>query len=275
MLGLCREVRQRGLAPLAPVAFGNSARWPGSHYLALLAQKLVPAGVRAADYALDAPPGRLFAHEGYARAFEAMLRMQDAGCFNDGVNAVSPEVAWALFYTGETAMVYAGTWGVRIFDENGMVGRYGLFRFPPIEGAPGDPEVVLAAPNGLEVSARTDDPEAAVALVERFASLSGQRRWVEETGRLPALPAAGDALDGPLAFVAEDLGRASGSVLWLDVELDAGVANVVLDEVQAVMGRMRTPEEAAARVRRQALRAQAERRAAASDATASASRTGR
>ena len=274
LLGLCRAVRQRGLAPLAPVAFGNSARWPGSHYLALLNQKLVPAEVRAADYALMAPPERLFTDPGYERAFASMLQMQDAGCFNDGANATSPEVAWALFYTGRTAMVYAGTWGVRIFDDNGMAGRYGLFRFPSVPGAPGDQDVVLAAPNGLEVSARTDQPQAAVALVQRFASESGQRRWVRETGRLPALPAAGDELDGPLAFVAGDVGRASGSVLWLDVELDAGVANVVLDEVQAVMGRMRTPEQAAARVRRQALRAQAVRRAAAPVA-ATASRTRR
>ncbi|MBZ0325351.1 MAG: SDR family oxidoreductase, partial [Alphaproteobacteria bacterium] len=51
----------------------------------------------AADYALTAPEDQLFANPGYVEAWQKVLDMKDAGCFQDAPNATSPEATRSMF----------------------------------------------------------------------------------------------------------------------------------------------------------------------------------
>ena len=254
LLDTCRLIRNRGLVPIAPIAFGNNERWPASHYVTLLNARFVPAPVRAQDYRLEAPEAALFTHAGYTEALQVFVAMQGAGCFNEGVNAMNPEIARALFYTEQTAMVFCGTWCFTIMDENGFKGRYALFPFPQVDGA-GEDDAVIAGPNGLLISSRAREKEMAAAFIDFFLSRYNQRRIAQESRRVPV---RADALDGAqvppmLSWATEHLAQATHSALWIDVKLDATVVDTYLNAIQEVLNRTQTPAEAIATVRRKAV----------------------
>lgn len=258
LLGLCRTIRRRKLAPIAPIAFGNSERWPASHYLTILNQKTVGEKRLREDYTMVSPRARLFADPGYVEALQALRDMQQAGCFNDAVNAMSPEVARALFYTDQAPLVFCGTWCIGIMKRNDFEGKYGLFRMPRVEGGRGNQNYVVTGPTGILVSSRSRHKEAAARFVDFWLSEASQQRFATEVGRLPARVGAVDPDKVPeaLAWVAADLPVADGSVLWIDVALDARVVDVYLNATQEVLNGTKTPEQAMDIVRQEARYAQ-------------------
>ena len=78
---------------------------------------------------------------------------------------------------------------------------------------------------------------------------------VETTNRIPANPAAvkGLTLEPALAAVIADLGKASGSVLWLDSAVESGVSDAYLNMIQEVLNGTKTPQQAMETVREAAL----------------------
>lgn len=252
LLDLCGTLRERGHVP---IAFGNSERWPGVHYLSIFNQKVVGEAVTERDYSLASDAAELFTDEAYVEAFQRLVDMQDAGCFSDAVNAVSPEIARAMFYTEQTAMTYCGTWCVGIMEANDFGDRFGLFRMPAIEDGRGNQNYVLAAPIGAQIASRSQHADEAARFLAYFVSEDSQRTWVEVSGRLPAHPAAVDAdvASDTVLWIVSDLATADGTVMWLDQVLEASIANVYLNSIQEVLGGTMTPEEAADSVRRQAL----------------------
>ena len=255
LLELCQTLRDSGVTPMS---FGNSERWQGVHYLSIFNQKLVGEEQTAVDYSLEAPAEELFTDPGYEEAFQKLLDMQDAGCFTDAPNATSPEIAWAEFYTEQVAMTYGGTWTIGVFNDNGFAGQYGFFRMPPIEGGKGNQNYVLAGPIGVEVSARTDNPEAAAQFVSFVVNAENQRAFYEDAGRIPVDPSVVSAEGGSqeLYDAVQDLATAEGTALWLDTVLEASIAETYLDVIQEVLGGTKTPAEAADAVRQAAVAAQ-------------------
>ena len=47
----------------------------------------------AADYALTAPDDQLFTNPGYVEAWQKVVDLKEAGCFQDAPNATSPEAS--------------------------------------------------------------------------------------------------------------------------------------------------------------------------------------
>lgn len=256
LLDLCQTLRESGVTPLS---FGNSERWQGVHYLSIFNQKVVGEERTDEDYSLEAPADELFTDPGYVEAFQKLVEMRDAGCFTAAPNATSPEIAWAEFYTEQVAMTYGGTWTIGVFNENGFEGQYDFFRMPSIEDGEGNQNYVLAAPIGIEVSARTENPDAAAEFVAFVVNEENQRAFYENAGRIPVDPDVVSAEGGSQALydAVQDLATAEGTVLWLDTVLEASIAETYLDVIQEVLNGSRTPEAAAEAVRQAALAAQA------------------
>lgn len=252
LLELCGTLQERGHIP---IAFGNSERWPGVHYLSIFNQKVVGEAVTERDYSLASSADELFTDPGYAEAFQRLLDMQDAGCFNDAVNAISPEIARAMFYTEQTAMTYCGTWCVGIMEANDFGDEFALFRMPDIEDGRGNQNYVLAAPIGVQISSRSQHTDEAARFLEYFVSEASQRVWLDVSGRLPSHPDAvsEDIASDTVMWIVSDLATADGTVMWLDQVLEASIANVYLNSIQEVLGGTMTPEQAAQEIRRQAL----------------------
>lgn len=254
LLMTCRSLKGKGITP---IAFGNSERWPGIHYMTILNQKVVGDAQIAADYSLKPATDKLFTDPGYATALQRLKDMQDAGCFNNAVNSVSPEIARATFYTGKSAMTFCGTWCLGIMNSNGFEGKYGNFRFPRIEGGKGNQDYVISGPTGLQVSAKTANKEAAFAFLAFVASEKAQARLVSETQRIPTIATAvkGLKLEPALAAVIADLGQADGSTLWLDSAVESGISDAYQNAIQEVLNGTKTPQQAMISVREAALEA--------------------
>lgn len=254
LLGLCATLREAGVTP---IAFGNSERWPGVHYLTILNQKVVGEKVTADDYSLGNPADTLFTDPGYALAFGKLLEMQDAGCFNDAPNSISPEVARALFFSGETAMTYCGTWCIAIMEENGFEGKYDIFRMPEITDGAGNQNFVMAGPQGLQVSEKSENKEAVAKFIAYILSQEGQALLLNEYN---ALVIRADAVntettDPMVAYVIDDLSTAEGTAMWLDTLLENSVSEAYLNAIQEVLNGTKTPEQAVETVRMAALSA--------------------
>ena len=253
LLGLCKTLKDKGITP---ISFGNSERWPGVHYLTIFNQKVVGEETTANDYNLSNPADTLFTDPGYALAFQKLLDMQAAGCFNDAPNSISPEVARALFFSGETAMTYCGTWCIAIFKDNGFEGQYDLFRMPEITDGKGNQNFVMAGPQGLQVSAKTQDEEAAAKFIAYILSQPEQELLLNKYNALVIRSDAVNADTDPIVkWVIDDLATAEGTALWLDTLLENSVSEAYLNSIQEVLNGTKTPEQAVEAVRTAALAA--------------------
>lgn len=253
LLGICKTLKDKGVTP---ISFGNSERWPGIHYLTIFNQKVVGEETTANDYNLSNPADQLFTDPGYALALQKLLDMQAAGCFNDAPNSISPEVARALFFSGETAMTYCGTWCIAIFKDNGFEGQYDLFRMPAITDGKGNQNFVMAGPQGLQVSAKTQNKEAAAKFIAYILSQPEQALLLNKYNALVVRSDAVDADTDPIVkSVIDDLATAEGTALWLDTLLENSVSEAYLNSIQEVLNGTKTPEQAVDAVRTAALAA--------------------
>jgi raffinose/stachyose/melibiose transport system substrate-binding protein len=251
LLALCTTLRDKGYTPMS---FGNQERWEGVHYLSIFNQKVVGEEVIEQDYLLAPSADQLFADPNYAAAFQKLVDMQNAGCFGDGVNSTTPDVAVAQFYTEQVPMYYQGTWAIGILAANEFEGKYGMFRMPAITDGAGNQNYVLMGPIALEVSSKTPYPDEAAAFVNYFVSVESQQQLLDELNRLPV---RNDVDTGntneAVTFVIDDLSKAEGATTWLDVVLENSVSEIYLNAIQEVLAGTKTPAEAAEAVRAQAL----------------------
>ncbi|MFB9994818.1 ABC transporter substrate-binding protein [Deinococcus oregonensis] len=254
LIGSCKTLKAKGITP---ISFGNSERWPGVHYLTILNQKVVGEKQTGLDYRLQASADKLFTDAGYVRAFQMLKDMQDAGCFNNAVNSVSPQIAEATFYSGQAAMNFCGTWCINTMNTNGFKDKYGIFPFPRVEGGKGDQNYVIAGPIGLQISAKSQNKPAAAAFVAFAVSRSSQIALLADEKRIPVDAAAATTVKvEPIqAEAIADLGKASGTALWLDTVLDNTIAEAYLNGIQEVLNGTKTPQQVVGVIRQAAINA--------------------
>ena len=119
-------------------------------------------------------------------AYNKMLEWADKGYYGNGYLGVDGSGALLAFSKGEAAMCIDGTWNVAVIDENNPELNYGAFQVPT---AKGDQPMVGTNSCGYGVSANTENPEAALAFVNYFATVDAQTRWVNALSSIPCTPA--------------------------------------------------------------------------------------
>ncbi len=258
ILDLCGQIREIDPS-LVPLPIGNSERWHVNHYITVLNERVMGMEATEADYNLTAPDDELFTDPGYVEAWNKLLEIQEAGCFQDAPNATSPEVAWSMFSSEIAPMIFCGTWCMNTFDGDGFR-DYALFRFPPIEGGASDGSTNMVVSEGLQVSSKTENPEAAVAWMSFLATPEMGKLYAEMLGTIPSNAELVPEMEATEQFkwVAEDVASLSGSFNVLDVALEANVAEAYLDEGVEILNGSKTPEEAMQAIREAALAAKAE-----------------
>ena len=125
-----------------------------------------------------------------------------------------------------------------------------------IAGGKGNQGYVISGPTGLQVSAKSNNnKDAATEFLAYFTSVKPQARMVMETNRIPVNPAAvkGLELDPALGAVIADLGKASGSTLWLDSAVESGISDAYQNMIQEVLNGTKTPQQAMEVIREAAL----------------------
>lgn len=257
LLGLCKAVRD--IDPeIVPMPLGNSERWKLNHYITVINERVLEVEATAADYALTADEDELFTNPVYIEAWNTVLKMQDADCFQEAPNATSPEVSRSLFSAEISPMIFCGTWCMSTFDGEGFT-DYALFRFPGIEGAGGDPSTNMVIPQGLQISAKTEHPEEAVAWASFLVTPEMGKLYAEMRGAIPSNAELVPEMEATEQFkwVANDVASLSATFSVLDVMLEASVADAYLDARVEVLNRTKTPEEAMQDIRAAALEAKA------------------
>lgn len=259
LTGLCKAVRT--IDPeLVPLPLGNSERWKLNHYITVLNERVVGSATAADDYALKAAEEDLFQNPGYIKAWEKVLELQKAGCFQDAPNATTPEVSRSLFSSGLSPMIFCGTWCMAIFDKEGFT-DYAMFRFPPVEGGASDGSTNMVIPQGLQISSKSAHPAEAVAWASFLVTPEMGKLYAEMRGSVPSNATLVPQMKATDQFkwVAADVASLSASFNVLDVALEASVANAYLDAGTEILNGTKSPEQAMEMIRSAAIAAKAAR----------------
>jgi raffinose/stachyose/melibiose transport system substrate-binding protein len=257
LLGLCTAIR--AIDPeIVPIPLGNSERWKMNHYITLMNERVMGNDALRADYALTAADDALFTNPGYVTAWEKVLEMQSAGCFQDAPNATSPEVSRTMFSSSVSPMIFCGSWCMSIFDGEGYT-DYSLFRFPPVEGGASDGNSNMVVPQGLQVAAATQHPKEAVEWISFLTSPEQAAKFAEMRGALPSDPSmlGGITATDQFKWVAADMASLAVQYNVIDVEVEASVANAYLDAGVEILNGTMTPAQAMESIRAAALAAKA------------------
>lgn len=264
LLGLCKAIKAADPS-MIPVALGSSEPWTIDAYIAVFNQKLVPNDTRLADANLQSPADQLFADPGYVEALDKFKQMLDEGCFNDSVNALTPEAARTIFATGQAAMTLCGTWCLTVFDSEGLPNGYLGFRlpdFPNQKGAPGGHLVIV---DGVQVSAATKDKgtyELANQFLHFLVQPQEQAEFAKAVGSLPSVPASLDFLPDvseSFRFAVDDTAGATVIATHLDTSLDREISDVYLRGYQELANGTKTSVQIMEEVRAKAIEVQAAR----------------
>ena len=257
---ICRAIRAAD-SDIVPISFGAKEPWTIGHYLTMLFHRFVPEDVRRKDDALAGDPDELYTHPGYVQGLEALRGLQDAGCFNRGINSVAPEEARAFFALEISAMTFCGTWCLDPVDADGLKDRYSLFPMPAVPGAAGNQEAVFVVPEGFAISDSAADPESAEALLAYIFSPEVQADMVRTLKRMPVNAASLGLVDTTRVF-AEAVAltaNAPSTVMAADMTMDNAVGREMNSSAQDFVNRAKSAEEVMAGLRRTAQRAKARR----------------
>ncbi len=264
LLDLCKQIRTVN-PDMIPIGLGASEPWTIDAYIAILNQKLVPDDVRVADASLTAGADTLFTDPGYVEALDAFKLMQTEGCFNDGINGLSPEATRTLFATGQAAMTLCGTWCLINFDTEGLAGGYLGFRIPDIDGQKGAPNGHLVIEDGVQISTASRDRgtyDLANQFLHFIVTPQEQAEFVKTAGSLPAIPGALEFLPDvteAFTFAVEDTAEATVIATHLDTILDREISDVYLRGYQELVNDTKTSAQIMQEVHAKAVEVQQSR----------------
>lgn len=256
--GLCKAIRQIDPDTI-PMPLGNKTRWKAIHWMTMLNERAMGVAATAADYDLSRPADQLYTDPGYAKAFQALIDLQDAGCFEDAPNATEYAIADSMFATRASPMEYCGSWCTSGLDAAGFT-DYGFFRLPMMEGGKGNPDANFLVPEGYQVSAKTAHPKEAVEWLSFLVSDEQALKFAEKVQFLPSNTKLIDKAEGvPQSFkdIASEVATVKEGVNVLDALLESTVADAYMNATVEVLNRTLTPEAAVGKVREAALAVQA------------------
>ena len=226
-------------AGVAPIAFGNAAGWPAFHTFSAFANNMVPQDQLMAmvggTQSWDDP-----AVTGAIQA--AFVDLQENGCYNPSVNAVSYDDANALFMASQAGMTLTGSWMINTFKDNPF--ETGFFFLPAPSGMTTMPPAGLGG--GYFISAATEHPEEAEAFLKFLFDPANAKLWVEGMSVIPSYSLEGtDAQMSPL--LQEAVAALGGDAMGVNIDVLTPEAfnTTMLDGFQAVLGGERTAAEQA------------------------------
>ncbi|HCA47212.1 MAG TPA: hypothetical protein DEP45_07570 [Armatimonadetes bacterium] len=251
-LAACDALKSDGVAP---IALGNSVKWPAHHYVSCLWQRMMGQDQLIADFDPMGPGA--YDDPDYVRGLEMFKALVDRGVFNRAPNGTTRENAAALFYTGRAAMYYTGTWDLNNFREGGeappeFAGSWDWFNFPAVAGGKGEQEALHGGADGYVISSKTAHPAAAIKFLQHLNSVESAQLFVERCKELVLVEGSvtEENADEYLLRYAEQVAAAPTIVPWADTLMERSVAETLMDGCQALIDGSITPEEVMANVRK-------------------------
>ncbi|MGY0691427.1 extracellular solute-binding protein [Virgibacillus sp. FSP13] len=230
---------------VAPIALGNKDRWTGSLWYMYFADRI--GGADVLNSAIDR--SSTFEDPALIDAADKIQELVGMGAFIKGYNGLADQEAKSMFMNSQAAMYLIATWDLPNYTTNEDVPQefrdsVDYFNFPTVDGK-GDINSFVGGPGvGLFVAQDSDVKEEAKAFVKYFAEQWGEKS-VTQAGVIPATKVNSENVDLPDMYldVLDDLNGASNITLFADVQMSPDVAQVHLDQIQALFGEETTPEE--------------------------------
>ena len=232
-----------------PISLGNIDDWATGHYITTLNQRVVPADVLAADYALEGEDN--FTDPAYVEALNYLNEL--VPYFTPEFNSVTYDQGINDFTSGKAGTYYEQFNQIQYIKPAEF--NWYWFDFPDIAGAAGDQNALTGAPQGFMVSATTAHPDEAVAFLKYLTSVDVAAKMVKDTSMISTVDGAInlDSADEKVMEIAESVKQASSINLWIDTAMDSEVVAVYLQGVQAMVGGAMTPEEVMSAVQAKAV----------------------
>ncbi len=231
---------------VTPITLGNKDRWTGSMWYMYLADRI--GGPEALNNAINRSGS--FEDPALVKAAEEIEKLVKMGAFVKGYNGLSNDEAKGYFMNEQAAMYLMATWELPNYTTSPDVpqefkDKVGYFKFPTYEGGKGDIDSYVGGPGvGLFVSEQSKVKDEAKEFVSYLVDEWGKRSVVD-AGVIPATVV--DTSNGELhpmyIDILNDLGNATNLTLYADVQMSAGVADVHLNQIQALFGGQTTPEK--------------------------------
>ncbi|RFB15343.1 extracellular solute-binding protein [Bacillus sp. HNG] len=231
---------------ITPITLGNKDRWTGSMWYMYLADRI--GGPDALNNAINRTGS--FEDPALVKAAEEVKNLVDMGAFVKGFNGLSNDEAKGYFMNEQAAMYLMATWELPNYTTSPDVDqefkdKIGYFKFPTYEGGKGDIDSYVGGPGvGLFVSEQSKVKDEAKKFVSYLVDEWGKRSVVD-AGVIPAtvVDTSNGELDQMYIDILNDLGNATNLTLYADVQMSAGVADVHLNQIQALFGGQTTPED--------------------------------
>jgi raffinose/stachyose/melibiose transport system substrate-binding protein len=242
----------------APIALGNSGKWPFMHYYWAAQNRY--GGTEALNDAALGQEGGSYEDESFVKAGAFVQDLAEREAFSAGFNGMASSEMYALFHQGDAAMIYMGPWIIAITEGNAGEGfEYDLFDFPSFaDGASDSQTDMMAGLDALFVSSSTKHPEAVGRFLAEFSKPETARRFMIETNNMSTVKGiledviqSGEANE-KLARLAGFMGKAGHTYQWWDWLLPPAVAEEMLNVSQPLSVGDITPEEAASRLEKAA-----------------------
>ncbi|TQN42328.1 carbohydrate ABC transporter substrate-binding protein (CUT1 family) [Blastococcus colisei] len=234
-------IREAGLIPMA---FGDQEGWPGSHLLSMALSSAVGADGMEALLSGE----RSWESPEVVDALAFWVEANQNGWLPESPTAVDYDTMTSLYLSGQAAMIPTGSW----FINDLAVGADFESAYIPFPSPDGEGVFAGGLGSGPFVAANTDNPEAAIQLLDFLASEEHGQWTVENLQTIPPRPVDTSGLDvDPLLAQVLDqvsaLSEGGGELGYnIDVLMPEAFNEAMFDGVQAVLTGQATPEEVAA-----------------------------
>ena len=236
-MDVCRKTKSGGFIP---ILFANKNRWPASHWINVLNQKLCGEDVTAQDY--DPVFGGDFSDPGYVEALKRIDYVDNQGFFNEGYQGITYEETQPLFAEGMGTMFWSWTSGMMDYPPKF---EWGLFTFPAIPEGKGDQSYIVGGVQGFCVAKDSTKRAEAVQFLRFITRQDIAKIWVQ-TGKVSAVKGATTEETVPTKETLIDkrkIEQAGGVEVWLDRVLEVSIAEEYMNVIQGVLMGDMTAEE--------------------------------
>jgi raffinose/stachyose/melibiose transport system substrate-binding protein len=189
-------------------------------------------------------------------AFAAMRNLAERGYLYPGWNSIDQTPALIPFSKGEVANWFQGTWMINNFkgDAEEIPYPVDFYQFPQVGNNP--PVMSVFAENTLMIHANSPHQDEAAEFLNYYISQKAQQHKVDS--QLP-YPANTTVDLSPLIPLAQKVGAAMSGAgeftfMHVDHQFDPSIADVFLNQLQAVLDGAVTPEKAAELVEAEAVK---------------------
>lgn len=246
LITFCETASEAGYIPMA---FSNNPGWSAFHQFTYVSNNMI--GPEAMDALLFDHEGRWDTPEQVQAIDDFFVKLRDAGCFADDVNALGYDDGNSLFYSGQALLNSTGSWLLSDIEENMPDYVVEYVPFPAVDGGQGRYWNSGLGSNWV-VSSKSEHQELAGNFLDFMISPESARIWAE-VGNTPlpvTLETEGLEVSPLFLTVLDVLNSAAAGESELgyniDVLVPAGFNEVMQSGFQAVLNGDKTPAEQAA-----------------------------